>query len=119
MDIAGTILVVIGSVFLFFGALGIIRMPDFFNRIQAGTKATTLGAMSLILGVGFLNPSFLTKSIVLVVFIMLTNPISSSTIARSGYRAGMLEGGAELSGSQAGGEPAGGSAVGAGEEAEE
>ena len=86
MIIAGQILVLIGSIFLFLGSLGIIRMPDVFNRLQAGTKAATLGALSLIIGVGLMNTEFLWKAIVLALFVVLTNPISSSTIARAGYK---------------------------------
>ena len=41
MIIAGNILMVIGGVFLLLGGFGVLRMPDVFNRIQAGTKATT------------------------------------------------------------------------------
>ncbi len=89
MVLAGNILILLGSVFLFLGALGIFRMPDVYNRLQAGTKATTLGAMSLILGVGLLNSGFLIKSIALIIFIVLTNPISSSTIARASHKAGI------------------------------
>lgn len=89
MIIAGDILILIGSLFLLLGSLGIFRMPDVYNRLQAGTKATTLGAMSLILGVGFLHEGFLLKSIALVIFIVLTNPISSSTIARASHKAGV------------------------------
>ncbi len=87
MNLIGQILVLIGSIFLFLGALGIIRMPDVFNRLQAGTKATTLGAMSLILGIGFMNTAFLPKAVILIIFIVLSNPISSSTIARATYLA--------------------------------
>ncbi len=89
MQIAGMILMGIGAFFLLLGALGILRMPDVFNRLQAGTKATTLGAMSLILGAGLFRPEFLAKSIVLVIFVALTNPISSSVLARSAHRSGI------------------------------
>lgn len=89
MAVAGNILILIGSIFLFLGSLGIFRMPDVYNRLQAGTKATTLGAMSLILGVGFLDGSFIVKSIALIIFIVLTNPISSSTIARASHKSGV------------------------------
>ncbi len=89
MVIVGNILVLTGSFFLFLGALGIFRMPDVYNRLQAGTKATTLGAMSLILGIGFMNSEFLVKSIALIIFIVLTNPISSSTIARASHKSGV------------------------------
>ena len=89
MVIIGNILILIGSMFLFLGSLGIFRMPDVYNRLQAGTKATTLGAMSLILGVGFLDSGVLVKSIAIILFIVLTNPISSSTIARASHKAGV------------------------------
>lgn len=85
----GHVLIVIGALFSLLGALGILRMPDIYNRLQAGTKATTLGAFSLILGVGLANPNFLGKGILLILFIMLTNPLSSSVIARSGRRSGI------------------------------
>lgn len=85
-QIIGQIFILIGSIFLFLGALGLIRMPDVFNRLQAGTKATTLGALSLIIGVGIMENDFLLKVIILALFILLTNPISSSTIARASYK---------------------------------
>ena len=82
----GYILIVIGAIFLFLGGLGIVRLPDIYSRLQAGTKASTLGAMSLILGVGFLNPAWLVKSLVIIIFIALSNPISSHALARGSYR---------------------------------
>lgn len=89
MAVAGYILILIGSLFLTLGGLGLVRMPDVYNRLQAGTKATTLGAMSAVLGSAFLAPSMFGKVILLIVFIALANPISSSTIARSAYRGGI------------------------------
>lgn len=86
LEIIGGLLILIGSAFLFLGALGILRMPDVYNRIQAGTKATTLGAMSLIMGVGFLEPAWMLKSIIIVVFIAFSNPISSHALARAMYK---------------------------------
>ena len=86
LEIIGGLLILIGSAFLFLGALGILRMPDVYNRIQAGTKATTLGAMSLIMGVGFLEPTWMLKSIIIVVFIAFSNPISSHALARAMYK---------------------------------
>jgi len=86
-------LITIGAVFLFLGALGIFRMPDLYTRIQAGTKASTLGAMSLILGVGLLGfisftPGYpwLIKTFVIVVFVAIANPLSSHALARGAYK---------------------------------
>jgi len=86
LEILGLILIIIGSVFLFLGALGIYRMPDVYNRLQAGTKATTLGGMSLIIGVGLIQPDWFFKTLILVIFIALSNPISSHALARSAYK---------------------------------
>lgn len=44
MEIISYIFLTIGGLFFLLGGLGVLRMPDTFNRIQAGTKATTLGA---------------------------------------------------------------------------
>ncbi len=95
---AGMVLMLIGGIFLFLGGLGIFRMPDTYNRLQAGTKATTLGGMSVILSIGLLEPSWFVKTLVLVIFIALSNPISSHALARANYKRGnrpYLKGGSE------------------------
>ncbi|MFO7815349.1 MAG: monovalent cation/H(+) antiporter subunit G [Halanaerobiales bacterium] len=89
LSVLGYILIIIGSVFLLLGSLGIVRMPDLYNRIQAGTKATTLGALSAIIGVGLINPAWFFKTLVIAIFIVLTNPIGSHSIARSSYKSGL------------------------------
>ena len=89
MVMLGNILIFIGSLFLALGGLGLIRMPDVYNRLQTGTKATTLGAMSVILGSAFLAPAMMTKAVLLIIFIAMANPISSSTIGRSAYKGGV------------------------------
>jgi len=87
--IIGAVLISIGVLFLFLGSLGIIRMPDVFNRIQTGTKATTFGSIFTIIGVGIYNLAFLPKAILIVLFILLTNPISSHITARRAYFMGV------------------------------
>jgi multicomponent Na+:H+ antiporter subunit G len=89
-EIIGAVLILIGGAFLLLGGLGIYRMPDVYNRLQAGTKATTLGGMSLILGVGFLKVeddwTWMVKAMILVIFIAFSNPISSHALARAMYK---------------------------------
>ncbi|WP_462279774.1 monovalent cation/H(+) antiporter subunit G [Salinivirga cyanobacteriivorans] len=85
MELAGAIIVLLGSVFLFLGALGLLRMPDSFNRIQAGTKASTLGTLLSLAGLIFLMPGWWGKLLVLIIFIILTNPVSSHVLARAAY----------------------------------
>jgi len=88
-EIVGLGFVLLGSIFLFLGALGIYRMPDLYNRLQAGTKASTLGAMSVVLGVGLMQPSWLIKLFVIILFIGISNPLSSHALARASYRRGI------------------------------
>jgi len=82
----GYFFVSVGAIFLFLGALGIFRMPDLYTRIQAGTKASTLGAMSLLLGVVFLEPDWWVKLVLMILFIAFSNPLSSHAIARGSYK---------------------------------
>ena len=85
LKILGALMTLIGSVFLLLGALGTLRMPDSYNRIQAGTKATTLGTMCSLLGVGLYYPHWLGKILLLILFVVLTNPISSHALARAAH----------------------------------
>ncbi len=87
--IIGEILLIIGGVFIFLSSLGLIRMPDVYNRMQTSTKAATLGAFSSIIGIGLINPHWLLKCIIIAFFILFTNPISAHSIGRAAYRSGV------------------------------
>ncbi len=89
LETIGGVVALAGSVFLFLGALGIVRMPDLYNRMQAGTKATTLGCLLTLTGLGMYEPSWLPKILLLALFVLLTNPISSHALARAAHRAGV------------------------------
>ncbi len=89
MALAGDIFLILGAAFLFLGALGILRMPDVFNRLQAGTKAATLGALGVIIGVFFHNPGWWPKLLLIAFFILATSPVGSSTIARAALSMGI------------------------------
>jgi len=88
-EIVGAFMTLAGSVFLLLGALGVVRMPDLYNRMQAGTKATTLGNLLTLVGLGILVPSWLPKILLIAVFVLVTNPISSHALARAAHGAGI------------------------------
>jgi len=77
--------ITLGAILLLISAIGLIRMPDTITRMHAGTKASTLGSLFIFAGVAFLEPSLSFKLILLALFILLTNPLSSSILARSTY----------------------------------
>jgi multicomponent Na+:H+ antiporter subunit G len=83
MSWLGDLFILIGALFMFLGALGLFRMPDVFTRLQAGTKAATLGTAAMLIGVGFYEPTWLSKLVLIGLFILLTSPVGSSSIARA------------------------------------
>ncbi len=85
-DIIGALLLVGGSAFLFLGGLGLLRMPDVYNRIQAGTKATTLGTILVLLGTALIQPAWSLKLLLIGVFLLFTNPLSSQVLANAAHR---------------------------------
>lgn len=89
MEVIGIFITAIGTIFLFLGSLGILRLPDVYNRLQAGTKCTTLGAFLTIIGVGITQPDWLPKTLVIALFILITNPISNHALGRASRKSGV------------------------------
>lgn len=81
----GALVTLMGSIFIFLGGLGIVRMPDLFNRIQAGTKASTLGTILSMLGLAIMNEAWIWKLLVIIFFVLITNPVSSNVISRAAH----------------------------------
>jgi len=75
----------LGTLFFLISAIGLLRMPDLFTRIHVGTKSTTLATLLIVIGGCFLEPSWSFKLLLIAVFILLTNPLSSSVIARAAH----------------------------------
>ena len=88
LEIIGALLMVAGASFLFLGGLGLYRMPDIYNRIQSGTKATTLGTLLTLAGVACLQPAWGFKLLLIGIFLIFTNPLSSQVLARAAHRIG-------------------------------
>jgi multicomponent Na+:H+ antiporter subunit G len=85
MQIVGSTLVLLGAVFHFSAGLGMLRMPDVYTRMQAGTKASTLGNTLILAGLAFYHPGWGLKLLIIVYFVLMTNPISSHALARAAY----------------------------------
>ena len=84
-ELIGSIIVLAGAVFLFAAGLGVLRMPDSYNRIQTGTKASTLGTILVLLGLCLFHPEWTGKLLLLVLFVLMTNPVSSHAVARASH----------------------------------
>lgn len=89
MTVVADMFLLLGAVFSFLGALGLIRMPDVYNRLQAGTKSVTLGALAILIGFGLHHPDWWSNLLVIGVLVLFTSPVSSSAIARAALIAGI------------------------------
>ncbi len=86
LELMGGLLLVAGTSFLFLGGLGLLRMPDVFNRIQAGAKTTTLGTILTLAGAACLHPEWGFKLLLIGLFLLFTNPLSSQVLSRASHR---------------------------------
>ncbi len=90
-SIVGLIFVTVGLCFDLLGCLGLVRLPDVYNRLQAATKCVTMGTCSILFGtflvVGWTAPGI--KSLLCIIFLMLTAPVAAHAIARGAHRAGV------------------------------
>ena len=91
IDTLGLILIIIGLVFDIFGCLGLVRLPDVYNRLQAATKCVTMGTCSILFGtfliLGFTAAGL--KALLCIVFLVLTTPVAAHAIARGAHRSGV------------------------------
>ena len=89
LEYIGMIFILIGSLFFLFGTIGLVRMPDVYNRMQASTKTTTLGVLSFLFGIGLIELSWMIKLLIIALFVVLTAPVGASSLARASYNAGV------------------------------
>lgn len=91
IKLIGALFLLLGSFSLFIASIGLIRMPDVYNRVQTGTKASTLGAIMSFLGIGLLTVehwgeiNWIGRIIIVIIFIIITNPVSSHVLMRAAY----------------------------------
>lgn len=91
IDLVGMIFIGIGLFFDFFGCVGLLRLPDLYNRLQAATKCVTFGTCSIMFGtflmLGF-SPGGI-KALLSIVFLVLTAPVSAHALARAAHMSGI------------------------------
>ena len=84
-------MIVIGLLFDLMGTIGLMRLPDIYNRLQAATKCVTLGTCMIL--IGLLVESGLgavgIKALLCSMFILLTSPVGGHAIARGTHISGV------------------------------
>jgi len=85
LDILSWILLFSGSLVLIIGAVGMIRLPDFYTRLHAASVIDTLGCMLIVLGLVF-QAGFgivAVNLVLIVVFILFTSPAAAHALAKA------------------------------------
>ncbi|WP_194777845.1 monovalent cation/H(+) antiporter subunit G [Pararhodonellum marinum] len=90
-DIAIIILSSLGTLFILLAAIGILRMPDLYLRISVTTKAATLGIglMLIAAAIYFNEVAVSSRSLAIILFMLLTAPVGAHMIGRASYFTGI------------------------------
>lgn len=88
---AASVLLLAGSALMLIAAIGAVRFPDLMLRMHAVTKAGAMGVtlLGLAAAISFDDVSATTRSLVMVLFIMITLPVGAHVIGRAAYFAGV------------------------------
>jgi len=90
-QIVGLTLIVFGVLFDISGCVGLVRLPDVYNRIQASTKCVVLGTALILLGavvwLGSLHA--ILKGLICILFILITSATAAHALARAAHRSGV------------------------------
>jgi multicomponent Na+:H+ antiporter subunit G len=83
----GGALLVGGTGFCLLGAYGLLRMPDFYNRVHAASVVITLGAAGVLLAVFVAGPPGAgTRALATAIFLSITAPMVTHVLMRTAYR---------------------------------
>ncbi len=90
-ELVSDVLMLLGATFLLLAALGVLRMPDLFTRMQATSKASTLGIGCVLLAFAFhfSGISVNIRVLATISFFFLTAPVTAHLIGRASYFVGV------------------------------
>lgn len=79
-------LLLVGAFFLLVGAVGLVRLPDFFMRLHAPTKASTMGVggallASMLVSAAEGRDGF--AELLIALFVFVTAPVSANLMAQA------------------------------------
>ncbi|HIC95969.1 TPA: Na+/H+ antiporter subunit G [Candidatus Bipolaricaulota bacterium] len=87
----GLALISTGILFDLIGCIGLIRLPDIYNRLQAATKTVTLGTCLILIGVAVVSGivAVQIKAILTLALVLVTSPTAAHALARGAYSFGV------------------------------
>lgn len=90
-ELIGLVLITIGVLFDLLGCVGLVRLPDVYNRIQASTKCVVLGTTLSLLGamVWLAATAAMLKGLLCILFLLITSSTAAHALARAAHRSGV------------------------------
>ncbi|MGQ0544737.1 MAG: monovalent cation/H(+) antiporter subunit G [Betaproteobacteria bacterium] len=97
LDIASWILILAGGAFSILGAVGMLRMPDFYTRVHAASVTDIVGALAILLGLALQAEQALVavKLGVIALLIFFTSPAATHALVRAARLRGVAQLGRE------------------------
>ena len=85
LNLVSSVFILVGSLSIIVGLLGVYRMPDFFTRLHAASIIDTLGAMLMLFGLIMHHGISIVsvKLFLILVFILITTPTAAHALAKS------------------------------------
>jgi len=80
-----------GLIFVLAGAIGVIRLPDFYTRLHSAGVTDTLGAELIVLGLMLQANDWQTvaKLALIALMLFLTSPTATHAVANAAHKAGL------------------------------
>lgn len=90
-DAVSHIALLLGAVFMLLAALGLLRLPDIYMRLQAASKASTMGVgwFMFAVAVHFDSPSGILRAVATFSFIYFSAPVAAHLLGRVAYVMGV------------------------------
>ena len=88
LEIVVSVLLVLGSIVTLIGSIGLAKFPDYFTRLHAPTKASTVGVGCILIAsmiffsveLGHVN----LKESLISIFLLATAPVAAHMLAKAG-----------------------------------
>jgi multicomponent Na+:H+ antiporter subunit G len=95
-DIVTAVSLGLGCLLAVTGALGVLRMPDFYSRLHPAGKTDSLAQVLIMTGLLFqcfryptIGPGAAVRLLMITAFILLTSPVATHAIAKAAYLGGL------------------------------
>lgn len=94
VDLLSWVLLSVGGIFILIGGVGVVRLPEFYTRMHAGSLTDSIGTILILVGImlqaGVSLAAF--KLMAILVFMLLTGPTATYALANAALMSGFKPG---------------------------